>query len=231
MKKLVKTLLIKIFEMLGVRVWFGRAGNLPRLKYNTDKDFINIYKQIERYTLVNEQRAYILYQFIKQAKNHSGDVAEVGVYRGGTARLFASIVANSDKNLYLFDTFAGMPYVNKDLDLHNKGDFSDTSIEKVKEYVGSYKNVFYFKGLFPQTAGPISDKKFCFVHIDVDIYQSVKDCCEYFYNRLAKGGIIIFDDYGFPSCPGAKKALDEFFKDKPEFPCYLSTGQLFMIKL
>ena len=47
---------------------------------------------------------------------------------------------------------------------------------------------------------------------------------------MSKNGIIIFDDYGFPSCPGARKAVDEYFKDKPENVIYLATGQAFVIK-
>jgi len=57
------------------------------------------------------------------------------------------------------------------------------------------------------------------------------DCCDFFYKRLARGGIIIFDDYGYITCPGAKKAIDEFFSGKPEYPCYLPTGQCFAIKI
>lgn len=41
---------------------------------------------------------------------------------------------------------------------------------------------------------------------------------------------MVFDDYGFLSCPGAKLAVDQFFSDKPEYPCHLPTGQCFVIK-
>jgi O-methyltransferase len=42
---------------------------------------------------------------------------------------------------------------------------------------------------------------------------------------------MVFDDYGFLTCPGAKKAVDEFFSDKREYPCYLPTGQAIVTKL
>lgn len=45
------------------------------------------------------------------------------------------------------------------------------------------------------------------------------------------GGVMVFDDYGFPSCPGAKKAVDEFFKSKIETPIYLPTGQCLVFKV
>ena len=91
--------------------------------------------------------------------------------------------------------------------------------------------MFFYQGTFPKTAGPIENLTFCFVHIDVDIYKSVMDCCTFFYPRMEKCGIMIFDDYGFLSCPGAKMAVDEFFYDKPEKPCYLPTGQCIIIRL
>jgi O-methyltransferase len=63
------------------------------------------------------------------------------------------------------------------------------------------------------------------VHVDLDIFASITDALTFFYPRMAAGGIIVFDDYGFPSCPGARAAVDEFFSQKPEVPFALQTGQ------
>jgi len=230
MKRLIKKLLIEIFNGFGFRLNFGKKVNLPILKYDEDQMFKEVFNKIKPFTVIDEQKAFILYQMTKHSLKFEGDIAEVGVYKGGTAKLFASLLEGSDKKLYLFDTFEGMPAVRKDLDTHNKGDFHDTSLEKVKENVGKYENVLYYKGFFPQTATPIKDKMFCLVHIDVDIYQSVKDCCDFFYNRIEKNGVMVFDDYGFPSCPGAKKAVDDYFQNKPEYLFYLPTGQAVIIK-
>ena len=71
----------------------------------------------------------------------------------------------------------------------------------------------------------MNDDKISFAHIDVDIYRSTLDCCTFIYPRLSPGGFIICDDYGFPSCPGARTAIDEFFANKPEVPLVLPTGQ------
>ena len=56
--------------------------------------------------------------------------------------------------------------------------------------------------------------KFQFIHLDVDLYQPTKDSLDFFYPKLAQGGIIVCDDYNFSTFPGAKKAWDEFFNDK-----------------
>ena len=44
-------------------------------------------------------------------------------------------------------------------------------------------------------------------------------------------GFLVFDDYGFPSCAGARRAVDEFFANKPEVPLCLPTGQCLVVKL
>lgn len=201
--------------------------------WKTEENFGNLYARVQTHTLVSKERCYMLYQFFQQARSLSGDVAEVGVYRGGTAKLLALLNKKNGihKNIFLFDTFEGMPETSQEKDFHQKGDFSDTSLGAVSNYLKEFSEILLYRGLFPNTAAPINDKNFSFVHIDVDIYQSVYDCCNFFYNRMNLGGIIVFDDYGFISCPGAKTAVDEFFKDKKENPIYLESGQAFVAKL
>lgn len=219
-----------ILKKMGLRIRFGYVKCLPMLMYDDDKEFMKLYEEIRKYTLVGEERAYTLYQLTKKVNNLNGDVAEIGVYKGGTAKLFAKMLDNTGKGLYLFDTFEGIPMVNSELDWHKQGDFSGTSFGTVKNLLSDFKNVQIVKGIFPKTAEPIHNKKFCLVHVDVDIYQSVKDCCEFFYPRMAHSGIMVFDDYGFPTCPGAKKAVDGFFRDKPDVGLYLLTGQYVVIR-
>jgi O-methyltransferase len=108
-------------------------------------------------------------------------------------------------------------------------DFRDTSLEAVMEFVGGNR-VEYHPGFIPDTFRGLEDRRFSFSHIDVDIYKSVWDCCEFVYPRTPAGGVMLFDDYGLPSCPGARAAVDEFFADKPEFPLVLRTGQAIVIR-
>ena len=92
-------------------------------------------------------------------------------------------------------------------------------------------NVNFYPGFFPATAAPVQQNSFCFVHIDVDIYQSVIDCCVFYYPRLPAGGALVFDAYGDLSCPGARQAVEEFFAERPEQPRYLPTGQCLVVRL
>lgn len=160
-----------------------------------------------------------------------GDVAEIGVYKGGTAKLISKVVAGTNKTVHIFDTFQGMPPTDPSKDLYKEGDFSDTSLDSVKEYLRDCNNIRFYQGIFSDTSGPVINLQFSFVHIDVDIYKSVLDCCKFFYPRMVKSGIMLFDDYGSLRCPGAKMSVDEFFSDKAEYPSYLPTGQCFISRI
>jgi O-methyltransferase len=186
------------------------------------------------YSLVTPDRLYILYSLAQSAIHLRGDFWECGVYRGGTARMMAEFLARnarSGKKLHLFDTFEGMPGTDPQYDLHKKGDLSDTSLAAVKNAVGNHDFVEYWPGWIPETFRGKQDARIALAHVDVDIYKAIRDCCEFIYPRLEPGGAMIFDDYGFPSCPGARKAVDEFFADKPETPIVLPTGQALVIRM
>jgi hypothetical protein len=155
------------------------------------------------HTKLTPDRLYMLDKFSDLCLNLNGDFAECGVWQGGSAKVLLK------KKLHLFDTFEGMPD-NDDPSGHPKGDFGNTSAELVKEYLNSSLAIIY-EGIIPDTFP--QKIQYSFVHIDVDLYQTTKDCLSYFLPRLASGGIIIFDDYGFPDYEfSSKKAVDEMIK-------------------
>jgi O-methyltransferase len=183
--------------------------------------------------VVSADRQYVIERLLRQAIGTvAGDVAECGVYRGGTARLMADVIKRNDavRKLLLFDTFAGMPETNPKYDLHLEGDFADTSLDAVREFLSDYANCRLFPGFIPDTFAEIENQGFCFVHIDLDIYSAITAASEFFYPRVPQGGFLIYDDYGFPTCPGARRAVDMFFADKPEKPLVLQTGQCLVFR-
>ncbi len=181
-------------------------------------------------SLVPLHAKYLLYcMALDSSRRCSGAVAECGVYKGGTARILAESLPQ--RCVYLFDTFAGMPETDPARDLHKSGDFADTSIASVREYLSGLTNVNLVPGLIPDSLRAARDCSFCFVHIDLDIYTAIRSACEFFYPRMGPGGTILFDDYGYSSCPGARAAVDEFFSDKPEVITVMATGQCSVQKL
>ena len=67
------------------------------------------------------------------------------------------------------------------------------------------------------------------VHVDVDLYEPTLASLAFFYPRMNPGGVMVCDDYGFTTCPGATKAVDEFLHDKPEKMIALPNGGGFFI--
>lgn len=184
-------------------------------------------------SLVSRDRLYVLCTMLEQAiATLDGDVIECGVYRGGTARMFGDILGQrqSKKKLYLCDTFSGMPQVDARVDLHHCGDFSDTSLDAVREFLSGVGAAVFVPGTIPESLGAIPETTYCFAHVDLDIYSAVHAASRYVYNRLVTGGVVIYDDYGFASCPGARRAVDEFFADLPERPVVLASGQCVVFK-
>lgn len=161
-----------------------------------------------------------LFALAEAAVKIEGDMAEVGTYNGGSAKIICEV--KGDTPLHLFDTFQGIPEVEEiDEGLFAVGMYA-ASLETVRNYLKDYQNVFFYKGIFPATATPVEGKTFSFVHLDVDTYKSTLSCLEFFYPRMKRGGIILSHDY--LNAAGVTKAFDEFFEKKPE-PVIMLTGR------
>jgi O-methyltransferase len=161
-----------------------------------------------------------------------GEVWEAGVFKGVTALLLANAIRHygpESAKLRLFDSFEGMPEADAERDFHKKGNFSDTSLEGVRDLVGDGLDISYQQGFIPDTFAGLESCKLKLVHVDLDLYQSILDTLEFCYPRMERG-IFVLDDYGTPSCPGALQAVDEFFAGRPEKPFCFSTGQAIVFK-
>lgn len=155
-----------------------------------------------------------------------GDIAEVGVYQGGSARLICE--EKGERALHLFDTFDGLPPASEWDPKFREGGFV-SSLEKVQGYLRQFPRVHFHKGLFPESARGLHDLSFSFVHLDVDLYQSTLSGLQWFYPRMNRGGVLISHDYTIAK--GVRKAFDEFFFEKPECLIELSGSQVAFVKL
>lgn len=180
-------------------------------------------------TLLDEARLFNIRRAVDSVKNVQGRFAELGVYRGGVARMLTEIAPA--RRLDLFDTFTGMPPITTEgVDEHKSGDFGDTNLREVQSYVNN-PNAFYFEGIFK--GAPLLEElqdceaavragepyesgryKYAFVHLDADLYESTEAGLNYFWPRLEHGGILILDDYFWPNCPGVLKAVAEYFQGR-----------------
>jgi len=195
---------------------------------NKNKILDLIYKiKKETKLLLFDNEALQLYTAVKNAQKIKGSLAEVGVFKGGSAKIICE--AKDNRNLYLFDTFSGIPQVKK-IDQPNfyVGKYS-CHLEEVKKYLKKYKNVFFINGVFPLSAENLKKIKFSFVHLDVDTYKDTLNSLKYFYPKINRGGVIIIHDYLWVE--GVKKAVNNYFFIKKEPVIELSGTQCLIIKI
>lgn len=154
---------------------------------------------------------------LRSTLNLHGNIAECGVYRGGTGLLIAEAVNKyaPQKKVFLLDSFEGLPkHLRCELDVE-PGEFAESvDINKVQELFSEFRNVILLKGWFQDTFPQIVKEKFCFVHLDVDYVESYRQCYEFFWPRLVKGGRIICDEYGESIYAGVRAVTDNYFKRK-----------------
>jgi len=151
-------------------------------------------------------------------RNVAGSLAEVGVWKGFTARLMHHYVP--ERQLHLFDTFSGFDKRDVDADsavakqAAGSRDFSDTSVKGVVEYVQPVNgNVLCHPGYFPESIPQqLKHEAFAFVHLDVDLQGPMEAGLKFFYERVSIGGFIVVHDYN--AWPGARKAVDDFCRAK-----------------
>lgn len=183
-------------------------------------------------------RLWALILNLKQILAHGieGDFAELGVWKGNTASVLAHYAAQYGRRVFLFDTFEG--FDRKDLvgqdASHNDQMFNDTSIGLVKEVIGENARVCDFiAGRFPDSIPePCRQKTFAAVSLDCDLYEPMKAGLDFFYPRLAHGGMLFLHDYGSGHWPGATKAIDEFCTETGEFAILIpdKSGSAFVRK-
>jgi O-methyltransferase len=180
-------------------------------------------------SLISEDRLASIFKLAQSVRQLPGYGAEVGVYKGGSARLICE--ALQPRAVLLADTFTGLPKTTS-VDTHCEGDFADTSVELVMQTLAPYVNYVILRGEAPQSFfGHIKvSRQFKFVHLDVDLYGAMLENLKWFYPRMSTGGIIVMDDYLAPTCPGATKAIEEFFADKGEKIKSAAQYQAYIVK-
>ena len=147
-----------------------------------------------------------------------GSFAELGVYKGETARVMH--LCAPERTLHLFDTFEGFP--SEDLKdetgkaaAYTTQHFADTGIDKVRKHLGNHPDIIFHKGYFPESAKGLEKEKFALVSMDADLHNPTIAGLEFFYPRLSPGGVILIHDYNL-DWPELMKAIDTFCTTIPE---------------
>jgi O-methyltransferase len=214
-------------ETFGLRLW--SELQFTALRGRKDPKVVRLLQTIhdEKRSLLSAFEAFFVFSLARAMQSMPGDFAEVGVFKGASAKLIAE--TKGGKLLRLFDTFEGLPPKSaKDRNVHRENQYA-CSLESVQEYLAGYENLSFHKGLFPESARGVPEGRYAFCHFDVDLYESTLGCLEYFYPRMVPGGVMLSHDYGLLA--GVEAAFTEFFADKPESVIELPTTQCMVIKL
>jgi hypothetical protein len=217
-----------------------------RLRPEPDDEFLEVFARAEpdaayRSSLkdpVNSKicRAYTLKSFLLAAQPLKGHVAECGVERGLTAYVLAHYLQQCERPpgtlLHLFDSWEGAstPDPKFDSAVARAGMYA-ASETMVRGRFAPFEFAHLHKGWIPQSLEVVKDEHFSLVHIDLNLYEPIRDAVAFFWPRLLAPGLMLFDDYGFPGSQGARQAVDEFARGQGLHPVYLPTGQGLLLKV
>jgi O-methyltransferase len=155
--------------------------------------------------------------------NVEGDVVELGCYRGLTSIELQRVIArfHSEKKLYLYDSFAGLPdKVAQDASpvgvQFKAGELPASKQEVINLFKKSGLPMpvikkAWFSDLTPQDL----PEQIAFAFLDGDFYESIMDSLKLIWPKLTKGAVVIVDDYQNEALPGAQKAVDDWLKTHP----------------
>jgi O-methyltransferase len=148
----------------------------------------------------------------------AGDLMETGVWRGGATifmRGMLKILGNNDKNVWVVDSFQGLPEPELEQDEginYHLDPMLSVDLETVKrnfEYFDLLDDrVQFLQGWFADTMATAPVEKLSLLRLDGDLYKSTMDVLEPIYDKVEPGGFIIIDDYG--AIPACKQAVHDF---------------------
>jgi O-methyltransferase len=194
-----------------------------------------LYRRVGPYTMTTPPRIYALVQAVEYvvARGIPGAIVECGVWRGGSmmaAALTLLRLGVTDRELYLYDTFAGMPPPSE-ADTTRSGEraadllaqedenshiWAIASLSDVRAAVLSVgypeERIHFVEGLVEDMLPATAPEGIALLRLDTDWYRSTKHELEQLYPRLAPGGVLIIDDYGH--WEGARRAVDEYFAER-----------------
>lgn len=170
-------------------------------------------------------------QLLESTLSLPGNVIECGVFRGSSLMKIGRVVGEQapEKTIFGCDSFEGFPedkvgkvdvgFLRFLSRIRRKFRVCQDTPARLERFFELYNlQGELVRGYFSETLGRFENEQFCFIHLDVDLYESYRECLHALYDRLTPGGVVVFDEYQEPNWPGADKAIDEFFADKQLSP-------------
>ena len=202
-----------------------------------DHVFLELWPQIAGIAILHPLQALNVVERLDQALQQPGDVIECGVFQGATSVLMAKLmdIRQSDKKLFLFDSFQGLPEPDRQVDASlrfQKGAWaaSRKDVEALLARYNVLQRCVIYEGWFSETLRELdAAQQFCFAYIDADLYSSTVDCLKHIWTRMGENTVAVFDDYHHPS-GGVRKALDEWVCETRELIHVGPVSQCFVVR-
>ncbi len=200
------------------------------------KDNLSFDDVLKHFSELTYRHYVVYYSAITAYQNtNSRNIVECGVAHG-MAIFFAINAFIKDQNckVYLYDSWQTMRdnELKTEKDLLKKGDYHYLDIEVTKKNLSEYlSKIIFNKGFIPETFD-VSDNpdNISWLHIDLNSSYATKKTLDFFYKKIEKNGVILFDDYGHETYEDTRVVVEEFFKDKKINFLQLMTGQVIVTK-
>ena len=165
---------------------------------------------------VSEKETEYIINTASKCLEVDGDFVELGCYKGDTSLALAEVLKNSDKKLWIYDSFEGLPEKTRE-DISplgenfKKGELFITKREVKERFLrAGLKVPVIKKGWFSDFSSDDLPEKIAFCFLDGDFYESIRDGLKLIENKMSEGAILVVHDYNNPALPGVKKAVDEW---------------------
>lgn len=221
------------------RLWL--AGHLCSYPVDFTDDDIALCDWVAEFTMTSPEKIVGLANAVRyiSARRIPGDIVECGVWRGGSAMVVARTLANggdTERTIHLFDTFAGMTTPGPQ-DSRYDGTTADSLLERDHDRTASgywcvadehdvrrnLSRCDYPTGQIRLIVGDVATTipsqapaNIALLRLDTDWYESTRHELTHLYDRVARGGVVIIDDYGH--WQGSRRAVDEFLTTLDEMP-------------
>ncbi|MBR3144214.1 class I SAM-dependent methyltransferase [Candidatus Saccharibacteria bacterium] len=165
---------------------------------------------------VSEVETDKIIELAKGALLVPGDFVELGCYKGDTSLLLAEVLKGSEKKLWIYDSFEGLPEKSdKDESVLGEnfkgGELYVTKREVKERFLRADLPVPVIKkAWFSELTNEDLPEQIAFAFLDGDFYESIKDSLRLVESRMMDGGVLIVHDYTNPALPGVKRAVDEW---------------------
>jgi O-methyltransferase len=201
-----------------------------RLDWYHDRSFTAYLERFNELDKLNAPRRWMVRELLRIAAPVPGDTADCGSFEGAGSWLICASNAGTSKVHHIFDSFEGLSEPGAGDGTHWSRGGLAAGEDIVRRNLAQFDAIRLYKGWIPTRFPEVADKAFSFVHVDVDLEAPTADSIAFFYPRMSPGGVLLCDDYGSTTCPGATRVFDDFLADKPERVLSMPVGGGFIVK-